>query len=104
MPFDINAPEEKPNFCGEICYEFELDFDKTDKLYIDYEGEFCEVETDGFSLRTIGNKALADVTRIRGNKTVKITIANTVAHEINDHYTNYGYYPAACLFAVKYGK
>lgn len=104
LPFEINDRSEMPNFCGEIRYTFDLNFDECNQLQIEYSGEFCEVQIGEFCQRTIGGRAVVDTPKMCGKQTVSVTIANTLAYKVKDHYTAYGYYPSACLFVVRYGK
>ncbi len=103
LPFDINGADELPDFCGEIKYAFDIDFNETDGLQFEFDGEFCLVETAGVCKTCVGGRAYFDATAIQDKHTVWVTLANTLAYAYqDDRYSTYSYIPAACLYSAKY--
>ncbi len=97
LPFDIN--EEIPDFCGEVRYEFESE---ATEFAVEYDGEFCDVETAGVLSRSIGGRATVAFSNTNEKRRVCITLANTLSYKVFDEYSAYSYKPAVCLYSVKY--
>ena len=102
LPFCVNDVEELRDFCGDIRYEFTVDFSNSNDLFIDYTGEFCQVEIEGKRELSIGGKLLRDVRESSGKKVVRLTIANTLTYAWQDELRKYSYQPSACIYKIKY--
>ncbi len=97
LPFDINA--ELPDFCGEVRYEFDIE---ATALALDYDGEFCEVETEGVCFRSIGGRGTVFLPLVKGKRHVAVTLANNLSYKNFDEFSSYYYKPAVCLYGVQY--
>lgn len=100
LPFDINDKEELTRFCGDIRYDVEVDFDKTDVLYVEYSGEYLKIDGAELFDESIGGRRYLDVRNLKGKQKISFTTANTLSYIDENGYTRYSYRPAACIFEI----
>ena len=102
ISFVVNDEAELCDFCGDIRYEFMVDLSRSSDLFIEYAGEYCQVEIGDRQELSIGGRLSMDVRRILGKQLVRVTIANTMTYAQSDELMKYSYQPSAGIFKIKY--
>lgn len=96
LPFDIN--KEIPDFCGEVRYKFVV---QTKVLSLNYDGEFCEIESDGVISCSIGGSSMVFLPKTTGETCIFATLSNNLSYKNFDELSSFYYKPAVCLYEVK---
>ena len=103
--FDINAPDNLPDFSGWVRYEFEADIGSYSGMKVEYRGDACLVSISG--KQYVGADrfvyCMFDKSMKKGGKAkIEITLRNSVAYRIRDKFSQYGYIGACMLDRVSF--